>query len=88
MSHIGPELAPQYFVHYTDSRRNGDQMEPDYQSLVPLAYRSRNAAFACAFRFIEQKAIVWRIMGPDNFLATRDEIESAYKDISGRLPPR
>ena len=88
MSHIGPESAQQYFVHYTDSRRNGDQVEPDYQALVPLAYKTRNAAFASAFRFLEQKAIVWRIMGPDNYLVTREEIESAYLDISGKPVPR
>jgi hypothetical protein len=86
MPHIGPDSASPYSVYYTDSRRHGAPGEPDYQTLVPLTYNTRNAAFASAFRLIEQKAVVWRILGPGKFLMNRDEIESTFVAISGKQP--
>lgn len=75
-----------YRVFYTDVPLPHGQNEPHYERLIPFSFDTKELAIVRAFKIIDQRAIVWRIDGPEQFLMNRSEIDVAYFQKTGRDP--
>ena len=75
-----------YRVFYTDSRSTDDSYEPNYSTLIPFEFDSKDISITKALELIENGAIVWRIEGSNDFLMGRNEIENEYLQRTGKRP--
>jgi hypothetical protein len=75
-----------YKVFSTDRKLPIGVSQPDLSKLIPLEFNSHDVALDKALVLIENKAIVWKIEGPDGFQMSMAEIDMAYRSKTGRWP--
>lgn len=73
-------------VFYTDVALPPGVTQPDLARLIPFVFNAREVAIEKAFELIKRGAIVWRLEGPNGFVMSKDDIESAYEAKMGRRP--
>jgi hypothetical protein len=64
-----------YRLFFTDFPLPQGQEEPNYKTLIPFGFNTKEEAIEAAYKLIMNKKFVWRIEGDDGMLLNQSEIE-------------